>query len=121
MGNTCLKLEEKLLAHHHGSQDGTPQTGGIRSRASSFAPGSYKLDSVGDADRHIPTLEDQAKKEGVARSQAWLHAHSITPHLTSEEESEVISESRANHGEHLLSHRSPYYLTAVAFATLFHQ
>jgi hypothetical protein len=93
-----LKVEEKLLAHHHGSQDGGPHTATVRSRSSSFAPGSLKIDHVADPDRRTSVSEDQAKKEGVARSKAWLHANSITPHLTAEEESEVISELQANPG-----------------------
>ncbi|QRV92490.1 AMP deaminase [Ceratobasidium sp. AG-Ba] len=62
--------------------------GGIRSRASSFAPGTLKTDRPADGERHMSLLEEQAKKEGVARSQAWLHANSLSPHLTAEEQSQ---------------------------------
>ncbi|KAF8754933.1 hypothetical protein RHS01_05661 [Rhizoctonia solani] len=64
-------LEEKLLAHHHGSQDGGPHPGVTRSRASSFTPESLKTDHM------VPEFErlnlaspsdEQARKEGVARS-----------------------------------------------------
>ncbi|KAG9099024.1 AMP deaminase [Ceratobasidium sp. UAMH 11750] len=91
-------LEEKLLAHHHSSQDGMSHVGGIRSRASSFAPGSLKVDPTGDGDRQTFTLDDQAK-EGVARSQAWLRASLLSPHLASEDESAVVSELQASHGQ----------------------
>ncbi|KAG9119340.1 AMP deaminase, partial [Ceratobasidium sp. 392] len=69
--------------------------GGIRSRASSFAPGSL----TGDVNRQILTLEDQSKREGVARSQAWLHANSLSAHLTQEDESAVASELQTSHGQ----------------------
>ncbi|KAG9103630.1 AMP deaminase [Ceratobasidium sp. 370] len=71
--------------------------GGIRSRASSFAPGSLKVDPTGEGDRQILAPEDQAKKEGVARSQAWLRANALSPHLTPEDESAVVSELQASH------------------------
>lgn len=91
-------LEEKLLAHHHGSQDGAPHTGPGRSRASSFAPGSLKFEQIPDLARQTSSFDDQARKDGVSRSQAWLYANFIAPHLTTEEESEVVSELQANHG-----------------------
>ncbi|KAB5595901.1 AMP deaminase [Ceratobasidium theobromae] len=77
-------VEEKLLAHHHGSQDGGSLTAATRSRASSFGLGSSKL-SQGNQ-----TLfpDEQEKIEGVARPQAWLHEHSIKPHLTQEQGSQ---------------------------------
>ncbi|KAF8606843.1 AMP deaminase [Ceratobasidium sp. AG-I] len=90
-------LEEKLLAHQHGSQDERSHAGGTRSRASSFAPGSLKMDHLGEIDRFASAIEDQAKQDGVARSQAWLHASVLKPHLTTEEESDVVAELQATH------------------------
>ncbi|KAF8685444.1 hypothetical protein RHS04_00662 [Rhizoctonia solani] len=94
-------LEEKLLAHHHGSQDGGPHPGVTRSRASSFTPESLKTDHM------VPEFErlnlaspsdEQARKEGVARSRVWVHGNILAPHLSAEDKSETVSELQTNHG-----------------------
>ncbi|KAJ1303337.1 hypothetical protein OPQ81_011533 [Rhizoctonia solani] len=94
-------LEEKLLVHQHGSQDGGPHTGATRSRASSFAPGSVKLERMTpDFERLNVTspADEQAQKDGVARSQAWLHGNLLAPHLSAEDESGIASELQTDHG-----------------------
>ncbi|KAG8691951.1 AMP deaminase [Ceratobasidium sp. 423] len=94
-------LEEKLLAHHHGSQDGGPHTGATRSRASSFAHSSLKLErTLPEFERLTVTSppDEQAQKDGVARSQAWLHANFLAPHLSAEDRSGIVPELQADHG-----------------------
>ncbi|CAE7109555.1 unnamed protein product [Rhizoctonia solani] len=94
-------VEEKLLAHHQGSQDGGPHTGAVRSRASSFTPGSLKHErTVPEFERLTVTSppDEQAQKDGIARSQAWLHTNFLAPHLSTEDQSEIVSELQIDHG-----------------------
>ncbi|CCO29132.1 AMP deaminase [Rhizoctonia solani AG-1 IB] len=94
-------LEEKLLVHHHGSQDGGPHPDATRSRASSFAPESHKIEHILPEFEHLNVTspsDDQARKDGVARSRAWLHANPLASHLSAEDQSEIASELHAYHG-----------------------
>ncbi|CUA68768.1 AMP deaminase [Rhizoctonia solani] len=94
-------VEEKLLAHHQGSQDGGPHTGATRSRASSFAPGSIKIERmVPEFERLTVTSppDEQVQKESIARSQAWVHTNFLAPHLSTEDQGEIMSELQADRG-----------------------
>ncbi|CAE6421584.1 unnamed protein product [Rhizoctonia solani] len=93
-------VEEKLLAHHQGSQDGGPHSGATRSRASSFAPASLKLERiVPEFERLTVTSppDEQARKESIARSQAWVHTNVLAPRLSTEDQDEIVSELQADH------------------------
>lgn len=58
---------------------------------------------MGEIDRFASAIDDQAKQDGVARSQAWLHENALKSHLTEEEEGDVIIELQAAHGQYLFA------------------